>query len=106
ARYGGAEPRMGSGFRSSPGGHLMINPYQGLPNHQFWRRAVSGVEHHLLDPVVAPKFKIEREERVATAGSCFAQHISRRLSQIGFNYFVTEAGEGLSEAERRDRNYG
>lgn len=84
----------------------MINPYQGLPNHQFWRRAVSGVEHHLLDPVVAPKFKIEREERVATAGSCFAQHISRRLSQIGFNYFVTEAGEGLSEAERRDRNYG
>lgn len=84
----------------------MSNPYQGLPDHQFWRRSVSGVEHHLLDPVVTPRFKIDREERVATAGSCFAQHISRRLSQIGFNYFVTEAGEGLSEAERRDRNYG
>jgi hypothetical protein len=84
----------------------MSNPYRGLPDHQFWRRSVSGVEHHLLDPVVAPRFKIDREERVATAGSCFAQHISRRLSQIGFNYFVTEAGEGLSEAERHGRNYG
>lgn len=84
----------------------MSNPYRGLPDHQFWRRSVSGVEHHLLDPVVAPKFKIDREERVATAGSCFAQHISRRLSQIGFNYFVTEPGDGLGDDERRSRSYG
>lgn len=84
----------------------MSNPYRGLPDYQFWRRSVSGMEHHLIDPVVDPKFKIEREERVATAGSCFAQHISRRISHIGFNYFVTEAGDHLSEAERRDRNYG
>lgn len=84
----------------------MSNPYKGLPDHQFWRRAVSGVEHHLLDPVILPKFKIGRDERVATAGSCFAQHISRRLTDIGFNYFVTENGEGLDERERRERNYG
>src|SRR5690606_35025598 len=87
-------------------GDLMSNPYKGLPDHQFWRRAVSGVEHHLLDPVILPKFKIGRDERVATAGSCFAQHISRRLTDIGFNYFVTENGEGLDERERRERNYG
>ena len=59
-----------------------------------------------MDPVVEPKFKISKHEKVATAGSCFAQHISRRLSSIGFNYFVTEAGEGLSDSERKSRNFG
>lgn len=84
----------------------MSNPYKGLPDYQFWRRGVSGVEHHLLDPIVEPRFRIARGERVATAGSCFAQHISKRLSKTGFNYFVTEEGADLSEAERVKRNFG
>lgn len=84
----------------------MSNPYKGLPDHQFWRRGVSGIEHHLLDPIVEPRFRIGRGERVATAGSCFAQHISKRLAGTGFNYFVTEDGAGLSEAERIKRNFG
>lgn len=83
-----------------------MNPYSRLPDHQFWRRAVSGVDRQDFDPVTATRFKISPEARIATAGSCFAQHISRRLSQIGFNYFVTEAGAGLPEAERLARNYG
>ena len=29
---------------------------------------------------------------MATAGSCFAQHIARHLRQAGLNYFVTETG--------------
>lgn len=84
----------------------MSNPYRGLPDHQFWRRSVSGVEHHMLDPIVSPKFLINKEDKVATAGSCFAQHISRRLQGIGFNYFVTEDGTGLSDEERTRGNYG
>lgn len=84
----------------------MTNPYRGLPDHQFWRRAVSGVEHHLLNPIVKPKFLISKDDKVATAGSCFAQHISRRLQGIGFNYFVTEDGAGLSDAERLRGNFG
>jgi hypothetical protein len=82
------------------------NPYRNLPPHQFWRRAVAGVEPFLFDPVVSTRFTIDRAERVATAGSCFAQHIARRLSAIGFNYFVPEDGAGLGEEERRRRNYG
>ncbi len=84
----------------------MSHPYQGLPDFQFWRRAVSGVEPHALDPVVAPRFRIGPTDRLATAGSCFAQHISRRLAAIGFNYFVPEAGEGLDGEERQRRGYG
>jgi len=82
------------------------NPYRNLPPHQFWRRAVAGIEPFLFDPVVSTRFTIDRAERVATAGSCFAQHIAKRLSGIGFNYFVPEDGAALGEEERRRRNYG
>jgi len=84
----------------------MTNPYKGLSDHHFWRRAISVVEPHSVDPVVNPRFQIGHSERVATAGSCFAQHISRRLSAIGFNYYVPEAGEGLDEADRSKLGYG
>ena len=84
----------------------MSNPYKGLPDHQFWRRGVSGVEHHRLDPIVEPRFRIAKDDRVATAGSCFAQHISNRLSKTGFNYFVTEEGADLTPEERKRRNFG
>lgn len=84
----------------------MSHPYKGLPDYQFWRRAVSAVEPHRLDPVVAPRFRIDRSDRVVTAGSCFAQHISRQLARIGFRYHVTEDGEGLTPAERQDRGFG
>lgn len=84
----------------------MANPYHGLPDHQFWRRSVAATETHRFDPVVAPKFRIEPDAKVATAGSCFAQHISRRLGEIGFNYYVTEPGAALPPEERARRNYG
>ena len=81
------------------------NPYRSLPAHHFWRKAVSSVERHLLDPVVEPKFVISGTDRVATAGSCFAQHISRRLQAIEFNYYVTEDEASLTAEERRRRNF-
>lgn len=84
---------------------LAINPYKSLPDHQYWRKAISFVEAHRVDPVTDPRFQIGRDARVGTAGSCFAQHISRRIMASGFNYFVTEVGEGLSEADRRTNNY-
>ncbi len=71
---------------------VSTNPYRGLPDSAFWRRAVA-IKPHEVDPVVEARFRIGREDRVATAGSCFAQHISRTLAARGFNYLVTEPGE-------------
>lgn len=82
------------------------NPYQGLPDHQFWRRALERVPMAEVDPVVAPRFRLGRTDRVATAGSCFAQHIARTLVSHGFNYFIPEHGEHLSPEEAQRRNYG
>jgi len=84
----------------------MISPYSNLPDHHFWRRSIQNVESHLLDPVVKSRFSISPSDRIATAGSCFAQHIARRLQQLGDYYFVTEKGEDIPEAERQSRQYG
>ncbi len=84
----------------------MSNPYRNLEDFKFWRRAVSGVERFRFDPVVETRFKIAPSQWVATAGSCFAQHISNRLSRIGFRYLVTEKGEHLDPITRKELNYG
>lgn len=84
----------------------MSNPYSNIPDYAFWRRAVAACDRQDLDPVVSPKFKIRRDERVSTAGSCFAQHISTRLKIKGFNYFVPEDGLELSPDVRKELNYG
>lgn len=85
---------------------MIGNPYSSLPDHQFWRRAVGGIEPFRFDPVTATRFRIGKSEKVATAGSCFAQHISNRLAKIGFNYYVTESGDHIGPEDRKLRNYG
>jgi len=69
---------------------MAINPYEGLPKRQFWRPAVA--EDHVLSTTTLyrKKFPIKREDRIGTAGSCFAQHISKRLISSGFNYLDVE----------------
>ena len=84
----------------------MTNPYAGAADYQMWRRAVSRVPPFRIDPGLHPRFSITREMKVATAGSCFAQHISRRLARLGFNYFVPEDGAGLDDAARSAGQYG
>ena len=45
------------------------------------------------------RFTLERKTKVATAGSCFAQHIARTLNKSGFGYFVAETGKELAREE-------
>lgn len=52
-----------------------------------------------IDPITGVSFRIGPQDRVATAGSCFAQHIARTLRAKGFRYLVTEEGPA-------DRGYG
>lgn len=83
------------------------NPYSNARPVQFWKNSVAGVRAEELDPVVDPKFSIGRTDKIATAGSCFAQHVARTLARSGFNYFVPEtAPEGMGEAEAKVFNYG
>jgi hypothetical protein len=67
------------------------HPYESLPTEQYWRKAVAGVPPFALDPLPPGTFRLSRSERVATAGSCFAQHVSRALQGAGFNFMAAEA---------------
>ena len=83
------------------------HPYKSAPAHTSWRRSVGGVAPGDVDPVVNFGLSITRETNVATAGSCFAQHIARYLRESGYNYFVAERGHPvLPENVRIANNYG
>lgn len=64
-------------------------PYNDLPNTSYWSRSVA-IEPSEVDPVVGKTFLINKDTKISTAGSCFAQHIARYLSQSGYNYYVPE----------------
>jgi hypothetical protein len=66
------------------------NPYRGLPAHQYWRQAMAETPGESVDPVVAAPLRITPRTAIATAGSCFAQHIARTLKGAGFNHMVAE----------------
>lgn len=86
---------------------MKTHPYSRLPSHAYWRRAVADVPPGELDPVVDPPFRVSARDRIVTAGSCFAQHIGRRLASSGCNYLVTEAPHPfLTEGAARALNYG
>jgi hypothetical protein len=96
---------------AAPEGHAAqwagsSNPYRGLPDHQFWRRSVEQVAPPDLDPVLAAPFRIAPTDKVATAGSCFAQHIARTLVAHGFHYLVTEQAPDLPPEAQQARHYG
>jgi hypothetical protein len=81
-----------------------MNPYVNKPDHQFWRRSMSGRGPDQVDPVVRVPFGISKTDRIATAGSCFAQHIARHLQHGGFGYFVAEEYPAFPFSG--DENYG
>jgi hypothetical protein len=83
------------------------NPYVDAPKNQFWKQAVASARPEDVDPVVLPRFTVSPQDKVATAGSCFAQHIARTLKASGFNYFLAEeAPPELSIEAAQIRNYG
>lgn len=86
---------------------VTANPYTTLPDKAFWRRAVARLPRDQVDPVGDFRLRIDVDTRVATGGSCFAQHIARHLSQAGYFHLVTEPGHPILASEvRRASNYG
>tara|TARA_B100002052_G_scaffold297331_2_gene327797 strand:- start:483 stop:1598 length:1116 start_codon:yes stop_codon:yes gene_type:complete len=83
------------------------SPYADLPTQAFWRLAVTQGTPSKLNNIYQKKFKIRRKDRIATAGSCFAQHITRNLRERGFNVIDSEpAPHSLKPEERVRYSYG
>jgi hypothetical protein len=83
------------------------HPYRALPEYTRWSRAVAAPAYPEVDPVVDFPIAIAPSDKVATGGSCFAQHIARHLRTNGFNYYVVEDGHPLGSADTKAAfNYG
>ena len=85
---------------------MQANPYAGRADHTFWRRTMAGRPMHEVDPVTDATFRISERDRVATAGSCFAQHIARTLVRLGFSYLVTERAPSRHAGADEAGGYG
>lgn len=84
-----------------------MHPYENLEENSFWATAVARRGMLDITGLWDPKFKIGRQMKVATFGSCFAQHIGRALASRGFNWMITEPAPGaLGPENARKFNYG
>jgi GSCFA family protein len=85
----------------------MSHPYSDMPSYRRWRSGVAGQAGKAIDPVVDFPFSIAPGERIAAAGSCFAQHVARHLRNQGFGFMDTEpAHPMLSDDIARSFGYG
>ena len=83
------------------------HPYTDLPKQAFWKTAVVEPDPCQIDLGWKSKSPINRSTKIITAGSCFAQHISKSLKENNFNWLDSEpAPNDLLPAEHAMRGYG
>jgi hypothetical protein len=83
------------------------HPYKSLESRAFWRTAVAEKNPFDISDLYRKKFEITPRDKISTAGSCFAQHIGRRLKASGFRYVDLEPGPSLlPRSIRSDFGYG
>lgn len=68
----------------------MTHPYSDLSESAFWRSAVAEADPTVVTGLHAPKFRLTEASAIATAGSCFAQHVGRALRGAGLNVLDAE----------------
>lgn len=78
---------------------MNANPYENLPSRNYWRLAIA--DNDPLDPadIYIKKYHIEIGDKVAAAGSCFAQHITRALRRNGFSILDVEPAPNRLKSE-------
>ena len=87
--------------------NVASHPYVHLEERSIWREAVARTHPLQLKDIYRKKFSIDPEHKISTAGSCFAQHISRHLTKAGFNFQDFEPAPPLLPQHLRQKfNYG
>ncbi|MGO4145619.1 GSCFA domain-containing protein [Paenarthrobacter sp. YAF11_1] len=89
--------------RESVGEIRARSPYRGKPANSFWRAAVSDNQGLAMSGLYEKKFEIEQTDSVATAGSCFAQHIATNLRKNGYSVVDTEPAPKAMTTQTAER---
>lgn len=85
----------------------MTTPYSQLPPRNFWKLAVDGRTPGQFESLWRPGIELLPTDRFATAGSCFAQHISRNLVAAKYSWTDSEpAPVWLTPEQARQFGYG
>jgi hypothetical protein len=77
---------------------MSVSPYTNRPARTFWKTGVAN-DLPTRTGLYRKRFEIEKTDRIATAGSCFAQHIARNLRQRGYRVLDTEPAPRLLPPE-------
>ena len=83
----------------------MSNPYQSQPAKAFWRKAIADLHFADIGELWCP-IPIARTDRIATAGSCFAQHIGMNLARRGANFMDMEPAPMAFPSADEARRWG
>lgn len=84
-----------------------IHPYSNLPEEAYWRKAVAEKNPLMFEKLYSKRFGLEKEMKVATFGSCFAQHIGRNLRARGVNCLDYEpAPHDMAKSDHEKWGYG
>lgn len=82
------------------------SPYADRPASTFWRSGVAEASPLDLRDIYRKRWDIAPDWKIATAGSCFAQHIARYMGQNGFTVLDAEPRpNGLPEAQAQRFGY-
>ena len=81
-------------------------PYSSQPRSAFWRTC-RGSEDFLSQDLFRPEHLLQTGDRIATAGSCFAQNIGAYIRQSSLEFVDTEpAPHGLAPETAKGFGYG
>jgi hypothetical protein len=69
---------------------METHPYENLPLSAFWRTGVTEADPNDMQGVYKKKFDILPSDKIATAGSCFAQHLTYHLKKNGYKVLDLE----------------
>ena len=83
----------------TPASDVTVSPYEGLEDRAFWRAGVVEAGAYPPPDIYRPKYAIDKQLPIFTAGSCFAQHVGRTLATAGYNVIDTEPLPNFVPAE-------
>jgi len=84
-----------------------MHPYKAQPDRAFWKNGVENRPTRAVPDLWTPKFPMPENSRVASYGSCFAQHIGRALEERGLTWLRCESPPHGMRADSQARfGYG
>ncbi len=85
----------------------MQHPYKNFPDKNYWNKSVGFRDYAEISSLWTPKFTISKKDQTITAGSCFAQHMSKAMREAGFRWLNCEpAPKYLYPDQAKAFNYG